>query len=133
MRQVLAARHAPQGSPGLKTFHEVPPEHPESVAGTVGGTAGPISGIVTALTKENYRLRSDDRDHEASFEASSGPTTGTHIHLPEGAGAGDARHGTDAARHRLCLTQAPPLCTDALLLCRYDCAARVILSDSGSA
>jgi hypothetical protein len=49
------------------------------VGGTVGGTAGPIPGTVTPLTKENYRVRSDGRGREASFEASSGTTTGTHI------------------------------------------------------
>ncbi len=50
------------------------------------GTAGPTTGTVQGFTKENYHLRSDERDREASFEPSSGPITGTHIHLPDGVG-----------------------------------------------
>jgi hypothetical protein len=51
----------------------------KSVAGTMGGIAGPMTGTVTPLTQENYHLRSDVRDRDASNESSSGPTTGTHI------------------------------------------------------
>jgi hypothetical protein len=84
----------------LKTVHEVPPEHLKSVAGTVGGTTGPISGAVTAPTQENHRSRSDDRDREASFGASRGPTTRTHIIDQVGAGVevtrDDSNTGSDS-------------------------------------
>jgi hypothetical protein len=56
----------------------------KSLAGTVGGTAGLTTGTVAYFTKENYRPRSDDKDRTASFEHFNGPTTGTHIHLPDG-------------------------------------------------
>jgi hypothetical protein len=67
------------GGRASKAFMSWRDAQPKSVGGTVEGTVGPIPGTVTPLTKENYRLRSDDRDREASFEASSGTTTGTHI------------------------------------------------------
>jgi hypothetical protein len=51
----------------------------KSVAGPMGGTDGPTTGTVTALSQENYRIRSDVRDRAPSNRPSSGPTTGTHI------------------------------------------------------
>jgi hypothetical protein len=66
-------------------------EQAKSVAGPMGGTAGPISRTVQGSAKENYRLRSDERDRHAPFDASSGPTTGTHIHLPDGVWGGGRR------------------------------------------
>ncbi len=58
----------------------------EFVAGPIGGTDGPITGTVTALTKENYRLRSDEKDRDAPIDTSSGPTTGAHIIYQMGVG-----------------------------------------------
>jgi hypothetical protein len=74
------------GGHASKAFMGWRDDKAKSVGGTVGGTAGPIPGTVMPLTKENYRLRSDERDREASFEASSGTTTGTHI-IYHGSGA----------------------------------------------
>jgi hypothetical protein len=67
------------GGRASKAFMSWRDEQPKSVAGTVGGTAGPILRTVTRLAKENCRLRSDERDRDASNELPSGPTTGTHI------------------------------------------------------
>jgi hypothetical protein len=69
-----------------KAFMRWQPEDAKSVAGPMGGTAGPIKVTVQAPTKENYRLRSDLRDRQASSEPSSGPTTGTHIIYQMGTG-----------------------------------------------
>jgi hypothetical protein len=62
------------------------PDEAKFVAGPMGGTAGPTSGTVPALAKENYRLRSDEKDRDTSIEPSSGPTTGTHIIYQMGSG-----------------------------------------------
>ncbi|KFG70375.1 hypothetical protein JH26_04910 [Microvirga sp. BSC39] len=62
------------------------PEKEKSVAGLMGGTVGLTTGTVTALTKENYRPRSDERDRQASSEPLNGPTTGTHIIYQMGSG-----------------------------------------------
>jgi hypothetical protein len=72
------------GEKASKAFMRWLPDQTKSVA-------GPITGTVTALTKENYRLRSDDRDRHASIEPSSGPTTGTHIIYQMGSGVEEAR------------------------------------------
>jgi hypothetical protein len=69
-----------------KAFMRWQPGDAKSVAGPMGGTAGLITGTVTALTKENYRLRSDEKDRSTSVEPSSGPTTGTHIIYQMGSG-----------------------------------------------
>ncbi|WP_160195381.1 helix-turn-helix domain-containing protein [Microvirga sp. BSC39] len=74
-----------------KAFMRWQPGEAKSVAGPMAGTAGLITGTVTALTKENYRLRSDEKDRQPSFEPSSGPTTGTHIIYQMGAGVEEAR------------------------------------------
>ncbi len=106
---------------------------PKSVGGPSDGTAGPSDGTVKALATENCRELSLSRDRNSHLQAIICPTTGTHIIYQMGCGAGDARDGTDTARHRLLTTQAPRLCTGTLLLYRYDWAAWVILSDFGSA
>ena len=69
-----------------KAFMRWQPDHTKSVAGPIGGTAGPTSGTVQDSTKENYRLRSDDRDRNPSTKPASGPTTGTHIIYQMGSG-----------------------------------------------
>ena len=74
------------GGRGSKASMSWRDEQAKSVAGMVGGTAGTIPGTATPLTKENYRLRSGDRDREPSFEGSSGTTTGTHIIYQMGSG-----------------------------------------------
>ncbi|MBQ0820182.1 hypothetical protein KBI52_08155 [Microvirga sp. HBU67558] len=67
------------GEKASKAFMRWHADELKSVAGPMRGTAGLTTGTVTALTKENYRSRSDEKDRRASFEQSSGPTTGTHI------------------------------------------------------
>ena len=74
------------GEKASKGFMGWQPGQAKSVAGPMGGTAGPTSGTVTNLTKENYRLRSDERDRTPSNAPSSGPTTGTHIIYQMGSG-----------------------------------------------
>jgi hypothetical protein len=67
------------GQRASKAFMNWRDDQPKSVAGPMGRTAGLTTGTVQHITKENYRLRSDDRDRDTSIEPSSGPTTGTHI------------------------------------------------------
>jgi hypothetical protein len=67
------------GEKASKAFMRWQPDQAKSVAGPMRGTAGLTTGTVTASTKENYRLRSDERDRDPSVQPSSGPTTGTHI------------------------------------------------------
>ncbi len=67
------------GEKASKAFMHWRLDEAKSVAGPMGGTAGPTSGTVQGFTKENYRLRSDDGDRNLTFEPSSGTTTGTHI------------------------------------------------------
>lgn len=69
-------------------------------AGTVGGTAGLTTGTVQGSTQENYGLRSDDRDREASFEVSSGTTTGTHIFYQVGSVVEITRNDRDVGTDR---------------------------------
>jgi hypothetical protein len=67
------------GEKASKAFMRWHPDDAKSVAGPMGRTAGPTSGTVHASTKENYRLRSDERDCAPTIQPSSGPTTGIHI------------------------------------------------------
>ena len=83
------------GGRASKAFMGWRDDKAKSVAGTVGGTAGPIPGTATPLTKENYRLRSGDRDREPSFEGSSGTTTGTHIIYQMGSGVKEMKGSTN--------------------------------------
>jgi hypothetical protein len=93
-----------------------------SVAGTVGGTASPTTGTVTALTQENYLIQSGDRDREASSMPFSGLTTGTHIiyqvgYMAEGAPDDQmqptATSSRDASRHpSLIITGQTESCLD---------------------
>jgi len=62
----------------------------KSVAGPMGRTAGPTSGTAQGSTKENYHLRSDERDRDPPSEPSIGPTTGTHIIYQMGSGVEEA-------------------------------------------
>ena len=73
-----------------KAFMRWQPDHAKSVAGPMGGTAGPTSGTVPGSTKENYRLRSDDGTVSPSNEPTGGPTTGTHIIYQMGSGVEEA-------------------------------------------
>jgi hypothetical protein len=59
----------------------------KSVAGPMGGTAGPTTGTVQGSTKENYLPRSHEKDRDTSIEHSNGLTTGTHIIYQRGTGA----------------------------------------------
>ena len=70
-----------------KRFMSWHPEEPKSVAGPSGGTAGPSSGTVTALTQENCRELSLPRDRKSHLEAVTCPTTGTHIIYQVGSGS----------------------------------------------
>jgi hypothetical protein len=67
----------------------------KSVAGPMGGTAGPTSRTDQDTAKENYRLRSDDRDRTPSIVPSSGPTIGTHIIYQMGAGVEGAHDSSE--------------------------------------
>jgi hypothetical protein len=79
------------GEKASKGFMRWQPDDAKSVAGPMGGTAGPTSGTVQGSTKENYRLRSDERDRDPSVQPSSGLTTGTHIIYQMGSGVEAAR------------------------------------------
>jgi hypothetical protein len=79
------------GEKASKAFMRWHPDEAKPVAGPMGRTAGPTSGTVQSLTKENYRLRSDDKDRQASSEPSTSPTTGTHIIYQMGSGVEEAR------------------------------------------
>jgi hypothetical protein len=67
------------GEKASKAFMHWQADGPKFVAGPMRGTAGPTSRTVHGSTKENYRLRSDERDRDPLKVPFSGPTTGTHI------------------------------------------------------
>ena len=71
-------------------------DSPKSVAGLTRGTAGPITGTVTALTQENCRELSLSRDREAHLDAVICPTTGTHIIYQMGSAVEVKRDDADA-------------------------------------
>ncbi len=86
-------------------------EQPKFVAGPKGRTAGLTRGTVTALTKENYRLRSDERDRDAPDGPLSGPTTGTHIIYQMGSGVEEVGECTNPSRDNLVPRASPRLVT----------------------
>jgi hypothetical protein len=83
------------GEKASKAFMRWQSDQAKFVAGPMRGTAGPTTRTAQGSTKENYRLRSDVRDRAPSIEASSGPTTGTHIIYQMGYGVEVTRDATD--------------------------------------
>ncbi|MBM6580987.1 hypothetical protein ILT44_12405 [Microvirga sp. BT689] len=74
------------GEKASRAFMRWHPDQAKFVAGPMGRTAGPTSGTVHGFTKENYRLRSDEKDRDTSIQPISGPTTRTHIIYQIGSG-----------------------------------------------
>ncbi len=62
-------------------------DHDKFAARTMGGTAGPITGTLPPRARENFRLRFDVRDRDASNKPFSGSTTETHTTYQVGSGA----------------------------------------------
>jgi hypothetical protein len=85
------------GERPLKAFMRWQADNGKSLAGPMRGTAGLTTGTVTALTKENYRLRYDKGDRALSKKLSRGPTTGAHIIYQMGSGVEVVKDSTTEA------------------------------------
>jgi len=79
------------GERSSKRFMGWRSDGPTSVASPTRGTAGVTTGTVTSTAKENCRGLSLSRDRDPHLDASSGPTTGTHIIYQMGSGVEEAR------------------------------------------
>ena len=73
-----------------KAFMRWQPDHTKSVAGPIGGTAGPTSGTVQAPRKKITAYGPMTGTVPPPLEPASGPTTGTHIIYQMGSGVEEA-------------------------------------------
>jgi hypothetical protein len=88
------------GERASKVFMSWREEQSKSVAGPMRGTASPTSGTVQGSTKENYHLRSDERDRAPFIDPSTGPITGTHIIYQMGCGVDVTKDEAEVADGR---------------------------------